>query len=350
MTQLNRAAIESAAKGDLDRKELYLAFLQNIEMLCATTGTNILAKTNSPQAPIQPPPAQGALSVSGANGSFTIQIVNAARSLNTTIYNEVSYSASSNFSTGATLLPVSAATHLSLQLPGTAVYWRLRSSFDQANWNNYSYGGLVNSGLQSSAANSAAISLNITNYATVDADPANPTNVRVYGPAGPLTMWVGVKGTKQTVYPSATIVNVSAGTKPLVGWDGEQFLVKKTLPEVFADEIVPVGQVGVPAGGSVTLPTIMPVISGGNIVGYNVTAGGSNIGAPLSIAVAGDGTGATAGPQTIVGGVLISVAAGNLGTAYTHATATPSGGAAPGSSGGGTIDGNNGGRLTALQG
>jgi hypothetical protein len=348
VTQLNRAAIESAAKGDTDRKEFYLSILENIQMLCAATGTNILAKTNSPQQPIQPPPPQAALKVTGANANFTYQITNPPLSVNATLYHELSYSPVSNFTSGTTVLPVSPATHGSVALPGTAVYWRLRSSYDQANWNSYTFAGLVSSGLQSSAATSNAVGLNQTNYAIVDSvdNGVGSANVRVYGTSGPQTMYPYVKGADETILPSATIVNVPHGTNKVVAYDGEQYMVKDTLPQVLADGLIPTGAVSVVGSGAFRLPMIVPIEVSGSILGYNITDGGNGLTGPVTITLVGSGSGATAGPQTIVGGELISVAPGNGGTGYgPGTTASVTGGTSSSGQGGGQAIGGNNGRF-----
>lgn len=350
MTQLNRAAIESAAKGDLDKKSLYTSILENIQMLCAATGTNILAKTNSPQPPITPPPAQALLTVNGANGAFTYQIANPPLSVNATLFHEVSYSAVSNFSIGVTVLPVSPATHNTVALPGTGVYWRLRSSFDQANWNNYSYGGLVNSGLQTSSATENNVPLNQSNYATVDSvdNGAGSANVRVFGTSGPGFMYPAVKGSQETILPSATIVNVAFSTNPVVAFDGEQYQVKSTLPQVFADSLTPTGSVSVVGPGGVTLPTVALVLDGsGHVIAWNVLTQGSGLTAPVTLFInTTTGSGATPGAQTISGGKLLSIAPGNPGDHYAGGdTVTVSGGTFAGGVGGGQAIGGNNGRF-----
>jgi hypothetical protein len=144
---------------------------------------------------------------------------------------------------------------------------------------------------------------------------------------------------------------VKPSSTQFVGWNGQNYVLKPTLAAVLADDLTPIGAVSVVGTGAPTLPTIVPIISGGGIIGYNVTAGGAGASAPytLTLATFGGGVGATFGPQTIVGGVLISVAPGNPGTVYPGGTTVvASGGVFPGTAGGGGTAGGNGGRMTAV--
>lgn len=352
MSSINPGTINNAAKGDPEAMRIVLnAFSAQLIALAKGTGVQILEPTSGgkPQTPVIQPPAQATLIVTGANGAYNISITPAPTTIAAALYFEVSYSTASNFG-NATILPLTPATSFTYNAPGTTLYWRVRATYDKVHFGAYSpaSGGnpAVSASLQSSEATQPAVVLNQTNYATVDSVPAGGgQNIRVYGSAGPQTQWIGVKGGVETIFPSATIINQTPGTKPFVGFDGEQFLVKSTLPQVFGDHVTPVGQVGVPPGGSVILPTIVAVIDGSGVTGYNVTSGGSNIGAPLTLTIGGPGAGAIAGLQTIVGGVLISVAPGAPGTGYVTVPAvTPSGGAATGSIGGGGITGSNPGR------
>lgn len=348
------ALARSAADGN---KEDFFTLLTQLvkpqlDLLNAATGNNWLAPTNSPQKPSSPPPPVAGLSAVGANGSFTLAVSNPRLSVSAQIWHEISYSAVKGFSSGVTTLEPSTSTNVTVAAPGQTMFFRVRSSYDRANWNTYTLASTVaeSAGLQSSAATSNAVALNISNYATVDSVAAGSgADIRVYGVAGPRTMWPGVKGTEQTVYPSATIIGASLGAEAIVGFQNGQFMVAKDLPQVFADDIVPVGKVGTPGANTVVLPTIVAVIGGGGVTGFNVTVGGSNLTASLALAIGGPGVGATAGVQTIVGGVLLSVGPGAPGTGYvTVPTVTPSGGVSPGTPGGGTVVGGNGGRLTAI--
>ena len=303
------------------------------------------------QKPVNAVPPQASLSVTGANGIHSGAITPASQTVSPTVYYEVSYSVSSNFA-NPTSLPLTTATSFTSPQPGTTLYWRIRSSYDQAHFNAYqpaNGNAAVSAGLQSSAATSNATALNITNYATVDAvaNGLGSQNVRVYGTAGPGTMFATVKGTVETIQPSAIIINSPLGSQPYVAYDQDsgQYVTRATLPQVFADNLIPIGQVGTPEGGSVTEPTVTASLTAGGITSYTVTSGGANLTANVTLTITdATGHGAVAGPQTIVNGVLTAVAPGLPGTLYTAPTVTATGGRVAASPGGGGVAGNNPGR------
>ena len=345
---LTKSQILSGTKGNLDLQNALLGMYDQLDMLNQAGGTNFLSPVNSQQQPAAAPPAQAGLSMTGANGVFTIAITPAAQSVNAVLYHELSFSLESNFSSGVTILPVSAATNQTYAAPGLSVYWRLRSSFDQKNWNAYTFqGGVVSAGLQSSAATENANVLNQTNYASIDSVAAGASaNLRVFGKSGVGFMYPAVKGSVETILPSATIVNVPLSSNQVVAFDGDKYQVQPTLPQVLADGMTPTGSVSVVGAGAVTLPVVAPIEFGGSIVGYNVTSQGNGLTEDVVITIVGTGTGATTGTQVISAGKLISVAQGNLGTGYgSGTTATVSGGVSGGSVGGGQALGGNNGRL-----
>lgn len=207
---------------------------------------------------------------------------------------------------------------------------------------------LIEAGLQSSQATENNVALNITNYAHVDSVAAGATaNVRVYGAAGPGAQYPSVKGTIETILPSATIIGVPYLTNSVVAFDDENYQVENTLPQVLADGNTPTGAVSVVGSGAITLPTVVPVLgSGGSIVAYNITNQGNGLTADLTFAISGPGAGATTGAQTISGGKLTALQPGNPGAGYDGSTTvTPSGGIFDGNTGGGQSIGGNGGRF-----
>lgn len=335
---------------DFNLRTIMLSVLANLTTLHEASGTNDPGRpTNSPQQPPSAPPAFGSLSVSGKNGVFSIVVTNPRESVNKTIYIELSYCDQVGFRSGIVILPVTTAQRQNYPYPGVTKFWRARWSYDQNNWSGYyTQPSSVASGLQSSAASENGTPLNQTNYANVDSVAVGGTaNVRIYGKAGPSTQFPSVKGATETIQPSATIINVPLSSTRVVGFDGENYQVRNTLPEMFADHITPIGALSVVGSGPITVPTIVPVFgAGGSIVGYNVTNGGSGATGPYTLGYAsiGGGTGATFGAQTIVGGVLISVAPGNPGSGYSGGTTiTVAGGTFTGAAGGGqSIGGNNG--------
>ena len=345
---------------DFGVRTVLLGMLDQHIVVGEALGISVLAPTNSPQEPASAPPPPATFSVVGENGAFNIEITNPAQSINKTIYHELSYSSQVSFvgGSGVTTLPVSTATKLSIPAPGVTAFWRLRSSYNQNNWNSYRVlPGNISSGLQSSAASEAATVLNQTNYANVDSvsNVANTSaNVRIYGKAGLNTQYPSVKGGVETIMPSATVINVPYATEQVVGYNGEDYVARGTLPEVLADEMVPIGAVSVVGSGAIVLPTVTVTIDGsGAVTSWNVVSGGNAISDDLTLTPPVQvGAGGAPGAQTITLGVLIAIANGTPGTGGAPGTypVGVSGGILAGSTGGGRNIGGNGGRLVVNDG
>lgn len=356
MNAISPGVIEAAARGSVqDRRALYQAISGQLAALAQGTGISLLEPVSgsSTQRPNTQPPAAAALSVTGANGAYSLSITNPAQTLPAAIYHEVSFSDSSSFTGAVTTLPASTATSLTYNAPGATVYWRIRSSYDRANWNGYQVmTAPVAAAKQSSAATENNVVLNQSNFAYVDSVAAGSSaNARIYGAGGPGTSLISLKGTAESRLPSATIINVAYSSAAVTAYDGEKYQVKANLPGVFPDTWTPVGKLSVVGPGSVVLPTLALVLdSGGHVLGWNVVTQGNALTGPVTLAInTATGSGATPGAQTITGGKLISVAPGNPGQAYASAdTVSVSGGVFGGATGGGTANGGNGGRLTAI--
>lgn len=298
------------------------------------------------------------LSVSAANGVFTLSVKwDSQNSSNPVPLFEVSFSTVKGFTSGVTTLQASPSTTVTLSLPGTTYYFRVRASYDGVNWSSYSLASTTasSSGLVSSTVTAEGATFNQTNYMNVDSVAVGSTaNIRVYGTSGVLRSGTRVKGGVQSTLPSATIANVTPATKHFVAWDAtqRQYVLRNSLADVLADNLAPVGAVDVVATGTPRLPTVVAIrsSSGGAIIAYNVIDGGAGATADYTFTITDStGTGATTGQQTFHSGVLVSVAPGNPGQNYSSAVAvTPSGGTSAGSPGGGTAAGGNGGRLTAV--
>lgn len=353
MSSINPGTIDSAARGNSEALRTVLnAMSAQLLAISQGTGIQILEPTSGgkPQTPVIQPPPQATLTVTGANGAYNISVANPSQTIAATIYHEVSYSTSSNFA-NATALPLTPSTSFPISMPGMTLYWRIRSSYDQQHFNAYrpaQGNAAVAAGLQTSEATENNVPLNQSNYATIDSQDngAGSANIRVYGTSGPGFMYPAVKGSTETILPSATIVNVPFNSNPVIAYDGSQYSVKSTLPQVFADQLTPTGSVSVVGAGAVTLPIVDPIEFGGGIIAYNVANQGNGLTEDVVITIVGTGTGATAGAQVISGGKLISVAPGNAGTGYgSGTTATVSGGVSGGSIGGGRAIGGNGGRF-----
>jgi hypothetical protein len=317
------------------------------------TNPNALTQKGLTTTATQAAPAGVGFSVSGANGVFTASMTDGAQG-GRAVWKEVSYSPLKSFTSAVTTLPLTTANSLTVPIPGASYFFRIRVSFDQVNWSGYTLASssAIDSGLVSSAATAPGAAFNQTNYGVVTSVAVGASaDIEISGANGPLTSLPAVKGAATTVLPSATISGVTPGSSQFVGWNGKNYVLAPTLAAVLADNLTPIGAVSVVGTGAPALPTVVPIISGGQIIGYNVTAGGGGASAPytLTLATFGPGVGATFGTQTIVGGVLISVAPGNPGTGYPGGTTVVvSGGIFPGTAGGGGTAGGNGGRMTAV--
>jgi len=360
---VDQGQINLAAGKNQPLQQTLTAINTALQGLYQNTGTGPVKKVDASTPKNLAPPGQCGLSVTGANGNFTVNIAlpqqasgssKPTNATNAPIYQQIQSATAANFTVGLVTYPISTGTSFNFPNPGATLYWRLRSSYDQQTWNNYTtQPGAVAAGLQTSAASEPATVLNQTNFARVDSIGAGgAATIRVYGSGGVGTSWTSGAGTNSKVIPAGTILNVTYGTLAYVAWTGEQYQVRPSLSQVLPDSWLPVGSVSVISNGAgLVLPTIAPVISGGHIIGYNVTSGGNDITGTLSFAVTdtGGGTGATVGPATVSAGVLQSLGAGNPGSGYSGATVvTPSGGVSGGVAGGGGATGNNGGRLFGL--
>jgi hypothetical protein len=345
---VNLAQINSAAKGNSDLRETLTSIHLALQSLYAQTGSAPITKVDTRAATFTAPPAPSQLSVTGANGSFNVAINNTAGA---PVYNELSSSPVANFVSGVTVYPVSTTTSYVLPNPGVTLYWRVRSSYNQQNWSSYLVQpGAVSAGLVSSAATASNLSLNQSNYATVDSVANGGTaTVRVYGSGGAGTSWASVVGANSKVIPSGTIMNVAYSANGFVVWDGQKYQMKPQLAQTFPDTWVPVGKVSVIANASgLVLPVIHAVVTGGAIVAYQIINPGNGLtSAPLLTITDSSGSGATA-TTVVSAGAVTQVLPGSAGSGYSATpVVTASGGVSGGAAGGGGANGNNGGRLYA---
>jgi hypothetical protein len=348
---VNLAQINAAAKGNSDLRETLTGIHLALQSLYAQTGSAPLSKVDRAATPFLAPPAPSQLAVTGANGSFTVSLTPPRTATNAPIAQELSSSTTANFSSNVTTYPISTNTSYVLPNPGATLYWRLRSSYNQQNWSNYLVlSGAVSAGLQSSAATAANLSLNQSNYATVDSIAAGATaTVRVYGSGGAGTAWASVLGNSSKLISAGTILNIPYGANGFVVWDGEKYQLKPQLAQTFPDNWIPVGKVSVIANASgLVLPTIHAVVTGGAIVAYQITNPGNGLtAAPILTITDSTGSGATA-TAVVSAGAVTQVTPGSAGSGYSASpTVTASGGVSGGSAGGGGATGNNGGRLYA---
>ncbi|MGC2400640.1 MAG: hypothetical protein WA510_12680 [Acidobacteriaceae bacterium] len=348
---VNLAQINAAAKGNSDLRETLTGIHLALQSLYAQTGTAPLSRIDKQVNAFTGAPAPSQFMVTGANGRFSISITPTQNAGNTPVYQELSSSAAANFSSGVTVYPVSTSTSYVIQSPGSTLYWRLRSSYNQQNWSSYYVQpGAVSSSRMSSAATASNLALNQSNYATVDSVAAGSTaTIRIYGPGGVSTAWTSILGANSTVIPAGTIMNVPYSSNGFVVWDGEKYQLKLQLAQTFPDSWVPVGKVSVIANGSgLVLPVIHAVVTGGAIVAYQISSPGNGLtAAPLLTITDSSGSGASA-VAVISAGLVTQVTPGSAGSGYSSSpTVTASGGVGGGSAGGGGATGDNGGRLYA---
>jgi hypothetical protein len=358
--KVNLAQINSAARGNSDLRETLTSIHLALQSLYAQTGTTPLQKIDATPAAFTPPPAPSQLAVSGANGSFTASITtpqNASGAItprnatNAPIYQEISSSPVANFVSGVITYPVSTNTSYVFPSPGATLYWRLRSSYNQQNWTSYiAQPGAVSSGLVGSAATASNLSLNQSNYATVDSVANGSTaTVRIYGSGGVGSSWTSILGSSSKVIASGSIMNVAYATNGFVVWDGQKYQLKPQLAQTFPDTWAPVGKVSVIANGSgLVLPVIHAVVTGGAIVAYQIINAGNGLTAAPALTITdSSGSGATA-TTVVSAGAVTQVIPGSAGSGYSSTpTVTASGGVSSGSAGGGGATGSNGGRLYA---
>ena len=135
MPPLSKSQINGIS--DFNLRTILLSVYDQLDLHNQATGTNFILPTNSPQRPASAPPPAPGISVTGANGIFTVAITPAPQSINKNLYYEISYSPKSNFTGGVTVLAPSTATSVVIPSPGLTVYFRARASYDQHNWSTY---------------------------------------------------------------------------------------------------------------------------------------------------------------------------------------------------------------------
>lgn len=351
-----QALVESVARNlppnaKDDFRNLMAVVIDNLTSL--SPGGN-LVQAGGAQQGSSAAPAGANFTVDGANGVFSVAFIDPSTAKPNTIWHELSYSPIVSFTQNVTTQSPTTNATASIPAPGQSFFFRMRVSFDKKTWSAYQLLSTtaVDAGLTESGAMAPGAAFNQTNFAEVNSAAAGGSaEVTISGTGGLLTSYAAIRGTTQATRPSATVVGVTPGSEQFVGWDGSEFQLKPTLASVLADGLEPVGKVSVVSTAVPTLPVIHPIISGGGIVGYDVVNGGAGASQPYTLTIAdGPGSGATAGLQTIVAGILISVAPGNAGHSYDGSTtvAASGGSGGGGTPGGGTAVGGNGGRMTAV--
>ena len=255
------AMIESVArrmpKDAADDWRLLMRDIVLANLTALSPGGNLIqiggAKTNS-----SAPPVGVAHTVTGANGVYSVAISNPPTPAGNPIYHEISYSPLKSFTQGVVVAPVTTATNFQIAEPGGNFFFRLRSSFDKKTWTKYTLSSTeaIDANYVGSAALEPGATLNQTNYAVVNSQSVGGNSlITVDGTGGRFTPYTAVRGSVQSLRPSATIVGTELGSQQFVGWDGSQFHMLSALADVFPDDLEPVGSVvvgsGVAGGGGV---------------------------------------------------------------------------------------------------
>jgi hypothetical protein len=188
-----------------------------------------------------------------------VAISNPTSAKSAPIWHRISYAPQVSFTKDVTTMEPTTSTSVNIPAPGANQCFKLESSYDKTTWSKPQLASTqpISAGLMSSAAIEPGATFNQTNYAEVNS-PSTGTGeeITISGSGGLLSSYTAVKGSVQTVRPSATIINADSGTDQYVGWDGGQYQTKSTLAGVLADNLEPVGKVtvgsGAPGGGTAT--------------------------------------------------------------------------------------------------
>lgn len=352
---INGGQLNAAAGSNQPLRETLQAIDMKLSQHDAALGLGPIQKVDAGTNKASAPPSQSTLTAVGANGQITVSIQlpqqttgapqNTSKAV---IYQEISTSTVANFTTVLKTYPLTTNASMNIPAPGQTLWIRLRSTTDQKTFNAPQVVGPIAAGLQTSAASQPNLSLNQSNFATVDSVAAGgAATVRIYGSGGVGTNWTSILGNSSKVIPSGTILNVGYGSNGFVAWDGSKYQFKPGLTQTFPDTWIPVGAVSVIDNGSgLVLPTFKAIVTSGAIVGIQTLTNGSGMtAAPLLTITDSTGSGATA-TCTISGGSVNGVTVTNAGSLYSGSpTVTPTGGVAGGAGGGGGPTGNNNGRL-----
>jgi len=222
---VNLAQINSAARGNSDLRETLTGIHLALQSLYAQTGTTPWPRSMPPRLAFTAPPAASKLSVSGANGSFTVSITAAQSSNNAPVYQEISSATVANFATGVSVYPISATPATCFLTPAQPSTGRLRSSYNQQNWSSYTVQpGAVSLRPDELGRRRNNLSLNQSNYATVGLGGGRQhrhgARLRFRGVG---TSWTSILGNGSKVIAAGTILNVAYAASGFVVWDGQKY-------------------------------------------------------------------------------------------------------------------------------
>lgn len=229
-------------------------------------------------------PPQAGISVAGIDGSFEItltlpqdvqplsvtlfqgSITGDSNQLGAPMLHQLQSATNVNFDAAAGVVTYGPFSDLfyKIQAPNTTLFWRVRSSFDGINWNEWliysspqTCGPVgVSSGFLRSTSAATNGMLNTSNAATVDSvDNGTNANIRIYGTGGVGSSWIHFDGqNNQTSIPAGTIVGVAYTTTFLVYYNPasgayQAFNKSTQYPSSLFDPLIWAGQVTTVASG-----------------------------------------------------------------------------------------------------
>jgi len=234
-SSINGHSIDAAVRNPNDMRRLLQGIAQRIAIYDDQLGIfdGFLDDPSDIPASKPAPPAAG-FQVNGVDGKFEIQITlpQDAQPQTVTLYrasfgldmnrgradmvHQIQSATNTLFDTSGnvTTYGPTPETSLSITNPNVTLFWRLRSSYDQVNWNDwqiYSSASAcgpigVSSGFLRSTSAAPNMALNTSNNCTADSiDNGVNATVRVYGPGGAGNSWIHYDGQGgQTSYPYST--------------------------------------------------------------------------------------------------------------------------------------------------
>jgi len=229
-----------------------------LNSLAARVGVDAAPAAQAPSgASLPAPAAPGSISVSGANGTFSIALAASLGATSAALYFLESSTAPDFGASDTTVYPLGGALATNLALGNVTAYFRARAKYSDSGYSDYVvFGGStpapVAGGTVGSSALSSNVPLNSTNSATVDSvDAGSSATIRVYGPGGTGSAWQRFAGQGTATFPAGSITGLAYSTPYYVVWNGSAYLAEAQQSSAMNDAYVFVGRpTTVAAGGS----------------------------------------------------------------------------------------------------
>lgn len=229
------------------------------------------------------PPPPASLAVTGLDGSFeiTITLPQDAPAPSVTMYknfvlrdlNKLRAQIFHQLQSASTVLFDAASnvitygpfteTYKKFQIPNATLFWRLRSSYDGTNWNDWvvysspaTCGPVaVSSGFLRSTSAAPNMSLNTTNNCITDSvDAGTSATARIYGTGGPGTAWTHYDGQGgQILIAAGTVTGLAYSTQYLLLYTAangyQAFLAPSQYVQSLQDQLIWSGKITTVASG-----------------------------------------------------------------------------------------------------